>query len=201
VVEAEPHWEDAWRTDIGKLMSERGAAWFTAVYRRHYPDVVRYGLRRQVDVDSSAELAQEVFAVAWRRRDQVPDNSLPWLYGVARRLLANHWRARRIRPAVAPITGALPAQQADHPDSIAALAELTAALARLTETDQEILRLIGWEQLSLGAAATVLGCSYTAAKVRMHRARRHLAAVLSAAPAPPAEPPAGLVRGTQHAQY
>ncbi len=202
-------------------MSDRGEAWFTAVYGHHYRDIVRYGIRRLADVDQSAELAQEVFAVAWRRRDQVPDNSLPWLYGVARRLIANHWRAQRVNPAVQPITDSLDRGQEDHPESIAALAELNAALAQLTDIDQEILRLIGWEQLTLGEAATVLGCSYTAAKVRMHRARRRLAAVLSAAPtatgpipsattpsatalaatAPTAQPMPRLVKGTQHARY
>ena len=179
-------------------MSDRDEAWFTAVYRDHYRDVVRYGVRRLGDVDRSTDLAQEVFTIAWRRRDQVPDHSLPWLYGVARRLIANQWRSERTSRAVQPIADAFRAIQTDHPELVAALADLNAVLARLTDTDREILRLIGWEQLTLGEAATVLGCSYTAAKVRMHRARRRLAAVLSAAPAPRV---VRLVKGTQHAQY
>jgi DNA-directed RNA polymerase specialized sigma24 family protein len=76
-------------------MSERDRSWFDEMYNGHYPDIVRYGVRRLAEVDASADLAQEVFVVAWLRRDQVPDNSLPWLYGVARRLLANHRRAQR----------------------------------------------------------------------------------------------------------
>jgi RNA polymerase sigma-70 factor (ECF subfamily) len=57
-------------------------------------------VRRLAEVDAAADLAQEVFVVAWRRRDQVPDNSLPWLYGVARRLLANYVRAQRRAPVI-----------------------------------------------------------------------------------------------------
>lgn len=67
---------------------------------------MRYGLRRLADTDAAAELAQEVFVIAWRRRREVPDRSLPWLYGVARRLLANQWRARRVALQVVPIIDA-----------------------------------------------------------------------------------------------
>ena len=83
-----------------------------------------------------------------------------------------------------PFTDLLRPVQGDHPESVAALADLTAALAQLSDVDQEILRLIGWEQLTLGEAATVLGCSHTAAKVRLHRARRRLA---RPCPPPPAD--------------
>ena len=44
--------------------------------------------------------------------------------------------------------------------------------------DRELLLLVGWEQLDHAAAARVLGCSRTALKVRLHRARRRLAAHL-----------------------
>jgi hypothetical protein len=91
----------------------RDEGWFTTVYAAQYPHVVRYGRRRLADPDAAVKLAQEVFAVAWRRRAEVPDRSLPW-------------------PAVA-------------------LADLRAALATLSEVDQEILRLIGWEELTVAA--------------------------------------------------
>ncbi len=159
----------------------RGEDWFTDVYTSHYPLVVKYGLRRLADLDASAELAQDVFAVAWRRRTEVPDHCLPWLYAVARRLLANQWRARRARPDIVPITE--PELIRDHrlpePDTAAALAEVRIALATLSELDQEILRLIAWEELTVGEAATVLGCTHTAAAVRLHRARRRLASALT----------------------
>jgi RNA polymerase sigma-70 factor (ECF subfamily) len=187
-------------------MDERDRFWFDEIYNGHYLDIVRYGVRRLAEVDAAADLAQEVFVVAWRRREQVPDNSLPWLYGVARRLLANHRRAQRRAPLTQPFTDLLRPAPADHPQSVAALADLAAALVQLSDIDQEILRLIGWEQLTLGEAATVLGCSHTAAKVRLHRARRRLAAAMStprpltAIPAP-ARPVARLTNGAHDVQY
>jgi DNA-directed RNA polymerase specialized sigma24 family protein len=52
------------------------------------------------------------------------------------------------------------------------------ALAQLSETDHEILQLSAWEDLPVPSIAQVLGCSTAAAAVRLHRARRRLAAVL-----------------------
>ncbi|WP_238007964.1 sigma-70 family RNA polymerase sigma factor [Dactylosporangium sp. AC04546] len=160
-------------------VDERGAEWFRGVYARHYPDVVRYGVRRTDALAAAEELAQEVFLVAWRRRWEVPDRTLPWLYGVARRLLANH------RRGMGPPTVPLPdTAGADPHEPVAALLDVRAALGRLSDDDQEILRLVAWEQLTAGEAAVVLGCGATAAKVRLHRARRRLAALLADRPEP-----------------
>ncbi|GAA4467340.1 RNA polymerase sigma factor [Phytohabitans houttuyneae] len=166
---------------------ERGEEWFTALYATHYPQVFRYALRRLADPDAAVDLAQEVFVVAWRRRVEVPDRGLPWLYGVARRLLANQWRARHAAPALVTLAaGGAPHERAvAHPSDGGAadrLAAVRAALATLSETDQEILRLVGWEELTVAEAATVLGCRRATAAVRLHRARRRLAESLRAVP-------------------
>ncbi|BCB82976.1 RNA polymerase sigma factor [Phytohabitans suffuscus] len=161
---------------------ERGEEWFTALYVTHYSHVVKYALRRLADLDASIDLAQEVFVVAWRRRVQVPDHGLPWLYGVARRLLANHWRARRSAPTVVLLTvdggeyaHAEPPADQGVSDRLAAV---RAALGELSYMDQEILRLVGWEELTVSEAATVLGCRRATAAVRLHRARRRLSEAL-----------------------
>ena len=174
-------------------MRQRDEAWFTTIYAGQYPHVVRYGLRRLADPDAAAELAQEVFAIAWRRRAEVPDRSLPWLYGVARRLLANHWRARRAAPDAVPISAA-EGRGSPGPDEAVGLADLRAALATLSELDQEILRLVGWEELTVAEAARVLACTRTAAAVRLHRARKRLARALSAPAAVPVPRSAALAR-------
>lgn len=165
----------------------RDEGWFTEIYAAHYPQVVNYGRRRLGELDAAAELAQEVFVVAWRRRGEVPDRSLPWLYGVARRLLANQRRARRAAPQVLPfadfelLDGATPGPaDSATPDGTGATADVRAALATLTDGDQEILRLVGWEELTVAEAADVLGCTRGTAAVRLHRARRRLLAAMSA---------------------
>ncbi|WP_329103279.1 sigma-70 family RNA polymerase sigma factor [Micromonospora sp. NBC_01699] len=170
----------------------RDENWFTGIYADQYPHIVRYGQRRLGDPEASAELAQEVFVIAWRRRAEVPDHTLPWLYGVARRLLANHWRARRAAPDVLPIGDVerLWEPVSAGPEATVAVTDLRTALSTLTDLDQEILRLVGWEELTVSEAARVLGCTRTTAAVRLHRARGRLTAAITARTARPAARPA-----------
>ena len=170
-----------WTQVVGMREFDQLSDWFRAMYARHYPDVVRYGLRRLDGVAAAEELAQEVFLVAWRRPTEVPAYALPWLYGVARRLLANHWRAQRSAPPAVQLTETA---AADRHDAVTQLLDVRSALGGLSEDDQEILRLVGWEQLSLAEAGLVLGCGTTAAKVRLHRARRRLRDALTERPTP-----------------
>ncbi len=66
----------------------------TRLYEKHNRAIRAYCLRRIGDADASDAVA-EVFAVAWRRIDDVPDDemTLPWLYGVARRVVSDHYRS------------------------------------------------------------------------------------------------------------
>src|SRR5450759_5204461 len=70
----------------------------TRLYEHHAGAVHRYALRRS-DRETADEITAQVFMVAWRRRSALPDDALPWLYGVARRALADQRRgaARRRR--------------------------------------------------------------------------------------------------------
>jgi RNA polymerase sigma-70 factor (ECF subfamily) len=154
---------------------------FTALYERHYGDVLRYALRR-VDSESARDVAAETFTVAWRRFEQIPHDPLPWLYGVARRTLANELRSERRRSQLAGRLAAagVPTVQLDHADEVTTTAGIRVALSCLAPRDQEVLQLIAWEDLDVAAAARVVGCSTTAFKVRLHRARRRLFAALAA---------------------
>ncbi|MFU8852086.1 RNA polymerase sigma factor [Micromonospora sp. SL1-18] len=167
-----------------KPVGERDEDWFTSLYATHYPDIVRYGLRRLPNADAATELAQDVFVVAWRRRSEVPERPLPWLYAVARHTVANRWRHGRAAPILLPLTEAdqLPAGLIE-PDAMAPVLDLHRALRELSEADQEILRLVGWEDLSVTDAAVAMRCTRSAAAVRLFRARRRLRSAL-ATPAP-----------------
>lgn len=151
---------------------------FSELYRVQYEAVLRYALRR-ADPETARDVVAETFLVAWRRLDRVPaDNAqaAPWLYGVARNVLANADRSkRRAERVTAKLSQERQAEYA--PDTVQAFIErarLERALARLTPTDQEALRLVGWEQLDLAEAGLAMGCSRGAMAVRLHRARRKL---------------------------
>lgn len=153
---------------------------FDEIYQRHREDVRLY-LGRRVAADAVEDLVSETFLVCWRKLDAVPRQPLPWLYAVARKLLANHYRAAARRDL--PVAGS-PAEDAFLP--IERDDMLARAFARLSESDREVLRLVAWEQLSLRAAARALGCSQVACRVRFHRAKRRLAFHLEALEAPDA---------------
>jgi len=123
------------------------------------------------------DVAADVFVVAWRRRSELPAEPLPWLYGVARHLLANSRRGARRRGALfAKLVSGMPSQNAvEEPTPHD---ELMGAFARLSECEREVLRLAAWEELSSAEAAEALEISPAAYRVRLHRARRHLVEAL-----------------------
>ncbi len=164
---------------------------FTAVYREHYPAVLAYA-RRRSDPDIAADVAGEVFLVAWRRLEEVPGTPLPWLLGTARLVLANTARGQRRAERHLARTAHLE-RGAAVPDLAAAVSErdrVMAALRRLSADDQEVVLLTAWEGLDPTGAAAVLGCTAATARVRLHRARRRLRVLLAEHPPPGARPPA-----------
>lgn len=149
---------------------------FRALFARHYAAVYRYAGRR-LGSDEAADAAAEAFTVTWRKIHRVPaePDTLPWLYGVARRVVANAARGsrRRRRLAARVAGGHSEAQPPADP------AGVLAALEALRAEDREVLRLAAWEGLGPQEMGTVLGCSPNAAALRLHRARRRLEQALN----------------------
>jgi RNA polymerase sigma-70 factor (ECF subfamily) len=152
---------------------------FDALYREHAGDVRRY-VRRRWDAQSADDVVADVFVVAWRRLADLPDDPLPWLLGVARRILANRRRgdarehALRERIRTEQFTTALPSGA----DSRLAGENVWIALGRLSERDREVLLLVAWEGLSTARAARVLGVRANTFAARLYRARRRFAHAL-----------------------
>jgi RNA polymerase sigma factor (sigma-70 family) len=145
----------------------------------HYDAVSRY-CHRRLPLQVANDAAAEVFAVAWRKIDDMPvgDAVLPWLYAVARYEVSSARRSqRRWRNLRAKLDG----QARGFEDGPAAVVvrnveheELLAALGTLRPADQEVLRLRVYEELPHADLAAVLGCSVEAAKKRSARALRRL---------------------------
>jgi RNA polymerase sigma-70 factor (ECF subfamily) len=147
-----------------------------ALFREYGADVLAYALRR-TDGETAEDVVADVFLIAWRRAERVPDREpVLWLYAVARRVLANQRRATRRREALVDVLGTLAGRHgaAHEPDG----SPLTAALGRLRPHDREVLMLTAWEGLDATQAATVLGCTPPAIHTRLHRARARLRAEL-----------------------
>jgi RNA polymerase sigma factor (sigma-70 family) len=148
---------------------------FRAVYDASYHHVLGYALRRTATREDAEDVVAETFLTAWRRLEWLPDGegARPWLYGIARKVLANQRRGnvRRARLEGRVAAFAVP-QPSDTADEVAAVA---VAFARLSDDDREVLALTAWEELDAGETATALGCSRNAVRIRLHRARRRLA--------------------------
>jgi RNA polymerase sigma-70 factor (ECF subfamily) len=164
-------------SDDSQFRSETPEARFARLYVEHGPDVLAYSLRRAERPDDAAEILAETFLIAWRRLEDVPSGAEArlWLYGVARRTLANHRRGdlRRVRLArrlQAEVSAGPPALAAPDAEGAAMLD----ALKLLEKADQEVLLLAGWEELEPAEIAQVLGISAGTARGRLHRARYRL---------------------------
>lgn len=154
-----------------------------ALYREH-ADAVHAYARRRIDAASADDTVSEVFAIAWRRLDRVPDPARPWLLACARRVLANQRRGQRRAGALRSrlAAGRMPALPVDEGDG-----RLRRALNQLRPRDREVLLLVAWEELEPAEAAAALGCSQGTLAVRLHRARRRLEAALAGLEDPSAE--------------
>jgi len=136
---------------------------------------VRRFLARRTSHDTAEDVLAETLLVCWRRLDDVPEEPLPWAYGVARNCLANATRgvrrqerlAARIAVVDPPSDTTAGPGEGDDPD-------LVEAIGALREEDAELLRLWAWEQLTPAEIAAVLDVTPNAVSIRLHRAREKL---------------------------
>lgn len=154
---------------------------FRSLFAATERELLAYALRRVDRPEDAADVVAETFLVAWRRLDKVPtgDDARLWLYGVARRQLANQRRGelRRSRLA-ARLRVELPVAVGAGGSEDRRVAAVRAALARLDEEDREILRLSSWEGLAPSEIAAVMGLHGVTVRSRLHRARKRLRAEL-----------------------
>jgi RNA polymerase sigma-70 factor (ECF subfamily) len=132
---------------------------------------IRRFLARRTDPDTAEDVLADTLLVCWRRLDELPEEPLPWVYGVARNALANvdrgARRQRRLAARVAvvdPPAESLP-EQPETDDRVAR------ALAALRPEEAELIRLWAWEELAPAEIAVVLGVTPNAVSIRLYRAR------------------------------
>lgn len=156
---------------------------FVALYERFFARVWAYAVGR-VGRQSAEDVVAETFAVAWRRRADIPPDPLPWLIAVARNVIREAGRAQTQQlMLMAGLQNRLPATDSfgdEVADGVAIRAQVLEALASLSLADQDLLILIAWHGLSSAQAAAALHCSQPTFFVRLHRARRRLERAIGA---------------------
>jgi RNA polymerase sigma factor (sigma-70 family) len=175
--------------DIDNLMTQLPAIApndeqrFAALYDQYRLPIFAYCRRRATAADAS-DACSETFLVAWRRFDALPGEpkTLPYLYGVAGKVLANQRRSgvrrTRLTTKLRSVDGGIVAD----PSTVVVRRELDRqveeAVRRLKPKDREIVMLYAWEELPRPVIAEIMGMTKAAIDQRLHRAYRHLARVL-----------------------
>lgn len=165
------------------LRSRIDAGAFGVLYDRHGDAVYAY-LARRVGSQTAEDLTSEVFLRALEARHRTTrhatGSALPWLYGIARNLIHKRSRARPT-PLNEDHADPFEWNQVDSRLDASKLAPtLHDILSGLSNTEREVLLLVSWEQLTMGEVGEVLGISAGAARTRLHRARAHASAALTA---------------------
>lgn len=170
-VESQTRWQVSFASDAEQR--------YRRLFDDYHRDIYAY-CRRRTDAQTAADCAAETFLVAWRRINDVPsgDASLPWLYGVARKTLANEFRSGRRRKRLHNHLRGNPPNPDPSPEVLVVRREqdeqVLGALAVLRPRDREVLQLALWEELPHAAIAELMGCSTQAITQRIYRATRQV---------------------------
>lgn len=153
-----------------------------AMFQEYAPHILNYARHRGATLVEAEDVVSEVFIVLTRRLDDAPTEILPWLYGVARKVLGNHMRSKRRRLALEQrIEEQMVWTHSADSDASSTGARgllIRKALSMLPAKDREALLLVAWDELSYKEAAQSLGCTSMAFAQALRRARRHLLAIL-----------------------
>lgn len=162
------------------------------LYRRHAARINGW-LETRTSAAAASDLTAETFAQAAlslrRFRDESDGSAAPWLFGIARNLLHRSLERDRIETRARKRLG-MPLDshepdlaRIDERDRAARLEPtLATALDSLPETQRRALELRVVDELPYERVAASLGCSQTAARIRVVRALGSLSRLLKGAP-------------------
>ena len=152
---------------------------FEQLYTQTRVPILAYLLRRCGDPADAADLLAETYLTAWRRIDDIPEDeqARPWLYGVARRTLANYHRHQRVEDRLADtlraqLVSKIDRTRSQHDNRFSDV--IANSLDQLSTADREIIELAAYDQLTPAEIAVVIVKSPGAVRVRLHRIRRAL---------------------------
>ncbi|MFC1438574.1 RNA polymerase sigma factor [Streptacidiphilus sp. N1-10] len=171
----------------------RDPSGFAEFYRQNFDTILGFVTRRTDSVHLAADLTADIFLTALEQADSYDARRgapAAWLYGIARNVLAAHFRgSAREQQAVSRIAGRRMLVEQDiaaieaRIDAARTARQLAGRHAALSESLRAVLDLVAVDGLSTREAAQVLGISTATARMRLHRARKALRSAT-----PPADP-------------
>ncbi len=174
------------------------AAEFEHLMRGHVPSLYRYAYRWTRDVDQAEDLVQDTLTRLYQEMPKLREIELirPWAARVMYRIFVDTLRRARRSPVSyvgrSGSTGALLDDEEEEIDAADATwdpvvlteqmlqrEQIAAAWVRLHQQHRVVLSLHEIEGYSLDEVATIIAAPLGTAKSRLHRARKHLRALLS----------------------
>ncbi len=151
---------------------------FNDLFRSCLSETSRF-IARRTKAEDVEDLAADLFALAWQKRDSIPKGlELPWLYKSARYLISNHNRKQQGRTSI--LATLQDPQSAPSAESIAlADIELAEAWKGLSTKEKEILSLWAFEGLEPKQLAVALEKSENACAIALSRAKSKLTQLLN----------------------
>ncbi len=146
------------------------------------PRVLRYAVACTGDASTGEDVAQESLEALVRhwRQAGAPRSAEAFVFSIARRRAVRAVIRRRLWVPIEQVFGSRDGRPSPETQVVSRSEQgrVRAALARLPRPDREALLLVALGQVSGAEAATVLGLSVSALKMRVHRARKRLTAEL-----------------------
>jgi RNA polymerase sigma-70 factor (ECF subfamily) len=161
------------RSDAELLRAARtDPAAFRELYDRYAEQIHRFAYRRTGDADAAHDLTAETFAQAWlsrrRFRDRAGGIAGPWLYGVARNVIRQSVRRRRLELAACAKLGLL--ERLDEPHAtVEPTDDWLVELDELPPGERDAVELRVVHDLSYDEVAARLSTTPGAARVRVAR--------------------------------
>ena len=161
---------------------------FGQLYRLYAPKIHRFIAYQIHDRVAAEDLTNQVFLRAMQALERYEHRSLgqfnAWLYRIAKNVVVDDWRARKV---TVPLEEALIAQPSDsldaHFDSLARREELRTAMRRLTDDQREVLTYRFALDMSHAEIANLMGRNEPAIRALQFRAVTTLRGVLAEDPA------------------
>ena len=156
---------------------------FQSVYRQYFGFVWSSARRLGVEPESIDDVVQEVFIVIHAKLGTLekPEALRSWVYGVVRRTVSVHRRAKRARSFGLASDVELESHEPtpfEQTGSNQELLQLQSLLAELDEPKREVFALVELEELTVPEAAEVLEIPLNTAYSRLRAARQAFEAAL-----------------------
>jgi RNA polymerase sigma-70 factor (ECF subfamily) len=164
------------RPSLGESVPSATALTFEGVYRDHYRDVYRYVLLALGRVDDVEDVVADTFNrafEAWRSGHGPAGRALPWLIVIARRIVIDRWRRRRLLrwlPFQSDDTRSEPPDPDDSRERAEFWIWLTQLADALSDREREVVFLRYQRDLSDEDIGEILGLSASGVRTLVSRA-------------------------------